>query len=129
MRRLKVDPSGCSINLDHIVMVEKTKEWILAWMVTGSSIVLSDVYPAAHDLVAVSPGVWVNPKHVVVVDVGYNKDQAFRDVMNNKNVQDGNYMQVRLETVLGEKKYVWSDIYGVDELDSLADLLDGWGKE
>jgi hypothetical protein len=73
--------------------------------------------------------VWVNPDHVSVVDVGYNKGAAFRDIMADKEKADKDYMQVRVETVLGSNHTAWSDIYGVDEVEYLVSAMEGWNYE
>lgn len=126
MRRVKLDDDGCSVNFDHIVMVEKIDNYAVARLVSGSTVTLKNVYSVAYDLIEVSidPWVWVNPVHVSTVGVGYNSAASIRDVMDNKELGDtDHYTQVQIETVLGKNHYVWSDIYGVDEIDYLAGLL------
>lgn len=124
MRRVKLNASGCSANFNHIVSVERKKDWIIARLVSGTTVLLEDVYPVVFDLFQVGKDTWVNPVHVSVVDVAYNKDEAFRDVMAGNAVGDKDYMQVRVETLLGEKHTLWADLYTLDELDYLAELLD-----
>lgn len=124
---VRLNDHGSAVNFDHIVAVERTDDWQVARLVSGGTVVLKDIYPVAHDLFKVSKDVWVNPVHVSVVDVGYNKSAAFKDVMEGRDTGDTNdYMQVRVETVLGPVFTYWSDIYGVDEVEYLVRLLEGY---
>lgn len=122
MNRFRV--VGGFVNLNHIVMVERRDGIQFARLVSGATVALADIYPLAHELFKVSGDTWVNPVHVSVVGVGYNKNAAFRDIMKDREKDDQDYTQVRVETVLGTNHQIWSDIYGVDEVDYLAELLD-----
>lgn len=123
MRRVKLDDDGCSVNFDHIVMVERKNDRVLAWLVSGSNVYLQDVYPVAHELFRLSRDVWVNPKYVSTVGIGFNKDAAFKDVMASIKRDDDYYKQIQVETVLGRNSVVWANLYELDELDNLAGLL------
>lgn len=123
MRRVKLDDDGCSVNFDHIVMVERKNDRALAWLVSGSNVYLQNVYPATHELFRLSEDVWVNPKYVSTVGIGFNKDAAFKDVMAKVDRDNDYYKQIQIETVLGRNSVVWADLYELDELDNLAGLL------
>lgn len=124
MNRVKLGRGGCSVNMDHIVMVERRDGIQFARLVSGSTVALSDVYPLAYDLFRVSQDVWVNPKQVSIVDTGYNKSAAYQAMTKDSDGPPTDYVQVRVETVLGSVHQIWSDIYGVDEVEYLAELLD-----
>lgn len=123
MRRVKLDDDGCSVNFDHVVMVERKKDYQIAHLVSGSTVGLKDVYPLAHELFQLSKDVWVNPEYVSTVGIGYNKDAAFVDVMADIHRDNDYYKQIQVETVLGRNSVVWANLYELDELDSLAGLL------
>ena len=124
MRRVRLDDDGCSVNFDHIVMLERKNGYQFVRLVSGSTVGLKDVYPLAHELFRLSEDVWVNPKYVSTVGIGYNKDAAFRDVMASSIQRpDDYYKQIQVETVLGSNFAVWPDLYRLDELDYLAGLL------
>lgn len=125
MNRLKLGDGG-AVNMDHIVMLERHDGTQFARLLSGSTITLADVYPLAYEFFRVAANAWVNPVHVSIVDVGYNSGAAFKDVMASEYKDDtAKYMQVRVETVLGSKHEIWADLYGLDEVDYLAELLDG----
>jgi len=123
MRRVRLDDDGCSVNFDHIVMVERKNDYQIARLVSGTTVGLKDVYPLVYDLFQLSSDTWVNPEYVSTVGVGYNKDQSFRDVMASITRPDNYYKQIQVETVLGRNYSVWPDLYELDDLDYLAGLL------
>lgn len=125
MRRVKLDDDGCSVNFDHIVAVERKDGRVLAWLVSGTNLYLQDVYPVAHDLFRLSKDVWVNPQYVSTVGLGYNKDAAFKDVLDGVDRDNDYYKQIAVETVLGRDRTLWAGYYELDELDNLAELLLG----
>lgn len=123
---VKLNEHGSAVNFDHIVAVERTDDWQIARLVSGSTVVLKDIYPVVHDLFQVSTDVWLNPEHVSVIDVGYNKSIAYKDMMAESYTHRAeDYMRVRVETVLGPVHTYWSNLYGVDEVGYLVRLLEG----
>lgn len=125
MRRVKLDDDGCSVNFDHIVMVERKNDYQIAHLVSGSTVGLVDVYPLAHELFRLSEDVWVNPEYVSTVGIGYNKDAAFKDVLAGVDRDNDYYKQIQVETVLGRNSVAWASLYELDELDNLAEYLMG----
>ena len=124
-----LDDDGCSVNLKYVVSVErdpfKAKEGI-ARLVSGSTVRLKDVYPTALELVKIghSPDVWVNAKYVCVVDIGFNRDAAYRDVSDAAfDATSDKYMQIRVETVLGEKHTLWCNTHEAEEVGHLAQIM------
>jgi hypothetical protein len=124
MRRIKLDDDGCSVNFNHIVMVEKKDDYQFARLVSGVTVGLWDVYPLVHDLFQLTKDVWVNPEHVSTVGIGYNKSAAYKDAMNGVDKPNDDYKQIEVQTVLGRNYSVWPDLYTLEELDYLAELLD-----
>lgn len=119
-----MDDDGCSVNFNHIVMVERKNDIQYATLVSGSTVGLVDVYPLVYDLFQLSKDVWVNPEHVSTIGIGYNKSAAYKDAMNNVDRPIDYYKQIEVQTVLGRNYSVWPDLYTLDELNYLAELLD-----
>lgn len=123
MKRMKVGDGW--VNMDHIVTVERRDGIQFARLLSGTTVGLAGVYPLVYELFQVSKDAWVNPDHVSIVEIGYNRGAAYQAIQAKEytnKVED--YMQVRVETVLGRNHEVWADLYGLDEVDNLAGLLD-----
>ena len=126
----RLDDDGCSVNLKYVVSVELdpfVEKQLILHMVSGSKRWLKNTDVASLGLVrvAVFPDVWVNPEYVCSVDVAFNKDAALADAFKSDFSLESNekYMQVRVETVLGEGHWLWADTYGVKDVGWLVQAL------